>query len=241
MMQNEPRDEEKQDTSTPEGAAPAEPAEAKPEDGAPGPESDETSDAGAADDSGPDPLREELEETKNRLLRSLADIENMRRRHARELDEARKYAVTGFARELLDVADNLNRAIAAVPVKAREKIDLIRNLVDGVAMTEKMLLASFERHQISKVSPEPGEKFDHNRHQAMFEVPTDQHAPGSVAQVVAPGYVIADRLLRPAMVGVAKAVEPAAPDQGEAAERPDVDDEEGVSAQRPGDRVDTTA
>jgi molecular chaperone GrpE len=102
-------------------------------------------------------------------------------------------------------------------------------------MTEKALLASFERHQIAKVEPAPGERFDHNRHQAMYEVETDQYAPGSIAQVLQPGYTIADRLLRPALVGVAKS--PGAGDGGSGASEADDPDEAG----RPGRRLDTMA
>jgi molecular chaperone GrpE len=146
----------------------------------------------------------ELAETKDRLLRALADIENLRRRTARELDEARKSANTGFAREMLEIDDNLSRALRSIPATAGQDIGFVKTLAEGVAMTQKALAACFERHRIAKVTPEVGEKFDHNRHQAMFEVESDQ-APGTIAQVLQPGYVIADRLLRPAMVGVAKA------------------------------------
>jgi molecular chaperone GrpE len=150
-------------------------------------------------------LEAELADTKERLLRALAELENQRRRTMRDLEEAHKYAITNFARELLEVADNLNRALDAVPARAREEIDFVKSLADGVAMTEKALLACFERHKIAKVTPEIGEKFDHNRHQAMFEVTTAEQAPGTIAQVLQPGYTIAERLLRPALVGVAKA------------------------------------
>jgi molecular chaperone GrpE len=150
-------------------------------------------------------LEAELAETKDRLLRALAETENLRRRTVRDLEEAHKYAITNFARELLEVADNLNRALDAVPQRAREEIEFIKNLADGIAMTEKALLACFERHKIAMVTPELGERFDHNRHQAMFEVATADQPPGTVAQVLQPGYTIADRLLRPALVGVAKA------------------------------------
>jgi molecular chaperone GrpE len=153
-------------------------------------------------------LEAEVAAIKERLLRALADNENLRRRTMRDLEEAHKYAITNFARELLEVADNLSRALDAVPPRAREEIDFIKNLADGVAMTEKALLTCFERHKIAKVAPEIGEKFDHNRHQAMFEVATADQAPGTVAQVLQPGYTIADRLLRPALVGVAKAPAP---------------------------------
>ena len=155
----------------------------------------------------------------------------------RDLEEAHKYAISNFARELLEVADNLSRALDAVPPRAREDIEFVRNLADGIALTEKALLNAFERHQIAKVMPEIGDKFDHNRHQAMFEVATAEQPPGTVAQVLQPGYTIADRLLRPAMVGVAKAP------TGTPA--PDGDEGEGDAAAGrdagPGEWVDTSA
>jgi molecular chaperone GrpE len=158
-------------------------------------------------------LEAELADTKDRLLRALAEVENLRRRSARELDEARKYAVSGFARELLEVDDNLSRALANLPTDAGEVSGLVKTLGEGVALTQKALAACFERHRIAKVTPQIGERFDHNRHQAMFEVEADQPA-GTIAQVLQPGYVIADRLLRPALVGVAKAPAQAAGPEG---------------------------
>ena len=145
----------------------------------------------------------ELAETKDRMLRAMADVENTRRRATRDTEEARKYAVTGFARELLEVADNLTRALDSVPDEAREN-DQVKPLVEGIELTQRSLAACFEKHKISKVDPAVGDRFDHNRHQAMFEAETADHAPGSIVQVMQAGYVIADRLLRPAMVGVAK-------------------------------------
>jgi molecular chaperone GrpE len=185
-------------------------------------------------------LEAELQDTRERLLRALAETENLRRRTIRDLEEAHKYAISNFARELLEVADNLSRALDAVPPRAREEIEFVRNLADGIVLTEKTLLTAFERHQIAKVMPEIGEKFDHNRHQAMFEVPTSEQPPGTVAQVLQPGYTIADRLLRPALVGVAK---PPAPAAGHEGARHEGEREEDSAAQgdgRPGERVDTT-
>jgi molecular chaperone GrpE len=181
-------------------------------------------------------LEAELAETKDRLLRALAETENLRRRSVRDLEEAHKYAITNFARELLEVADNMSRALDAVPQRAREDIDFVKNLADGIAMTEKALLNCFERHKIAMVTPEIGEKFDHNRHQAMFEVETAEQPPGTVAQVLQPGYTIADRLLRPALVGVAKAAakgrfEPGSRDEAAA---PEVDVESGTPVDRAG-------
>jgi molecular chaperone GrpE len=180
-------------------------------------------------------LEAELAATKERLLRALADTENLRRRAAREVEEAHKYAITGFARELLEVADNLSRALVSIPPRARDEIDFVRNLADGVAITEKSLLTSFERHQIAKVMPELGSRFDHNLHQAMLEVETGDYPPGTIAQVMQPGYVIADRLLRPALVGVAKA--PSAQVSRGGVER----DARSAGGDKPGGRFDTTA
>jgi molecular chaperone GrpE len=157
-------------------------------------------------------LETELAQTKDALLRSHAEMENLRKRSARELEDARRYAITGFARDLLEVSDNLARAVAHIPPEIREKEEWASNLATGVEMTEKALLSVFERHQIRRIEPEKGEKFDHQRHQAMFEVPTDAHPPGTIAEVMAIGYAIGDRLLRPAMVGVAKAPNPAPQD-----------------------------
>jgi molecular chaperone GrpE len=171
-------------------------------------------------------LEAENAELKDRMLRALADTENLRRRSARDVEDARKYAVTSFARELLDVADNLGRALASLPAEPAARDELTQTLADGVAMTQRTLAAIFERQQIKPVEPKVGDRFDHNLHQAMFETETDAQPAGTIAQVLQPGYVIADRLLRPALVGVAK--RPAQP-AGAAAE--------GAAAQR----VDTSA
>jgi len=149
-------------------------------------------------------LQSEVAALKDRLLRTTAETENVRRRAEKDKADAGKYAVTGFARDMLNVSDNLRRALDAQPA---DIADDMKGFVEGVAMTESELLNTMERYGIAKVEPEVGEKFDHKFHQAMFEVPTEEYAPGSVMQVVAPGYVIKDRLLRPAMVGVAKGAE----------------------------------
>lgn len=154
----------------------------------------------------------EIAELKDRLLRTLAEMENLRQRTRREIDEAQTYGVTRFARDLLDVADNLRRAIDNAP--GGEQPEAVRNLVTGVEMTEQALLATFERNRIRKVTPERGERFDHKLHQAVFELPTDELPTGSIAEVLTPGYVIGDRLLRAAMVGVAKATPPSGPAEG---------------------------
>jgi molecular chaperone GrpE len=144
---------------------------------------------------------QEIADLKDKLLRALADVENTRRQKEREVDDARRYAVTRFARDLLDVADNLGRALA-VPAAAAEENPALTNLLTGVEMTERSLQGVLERHQVKRIDPQIGEKLDPNRHQAMFEVPRPDGAPGTIAEVVQAGYLIADRLLRPAMVGV---------------------------------------
>ena len=152
-----------------------------------------------------DQLRAENADLKDKLLRALADTENLRRRAEREKAEATLYAATNFARDLLSVADNFGRAMAALPDGAREKADeAIKNLLSGIEMTERELLQVFERHGIRRLEP-LGEKFDPNLHQAVFEVPTAEKPAGTVMQVAQSGYAIGERCLRPAMVGVAKA------------------------------------
>ena len=157
----------------------------------------------------PAPSAEEMAEMKDRLLRTLAEMENLRARTAREVEDVRKYAITGFARDVLEVADNLGRALASVPAGAREGDEAVRNLMLGVEMTERSLQGVMEKQRVRRIAPQKGDKFDPNLHQAMFEVPTAELPPGTVAEVMQAGYVLADRLLRPALVGVAKAAGPA--------------------------------
>ena len=158
-------------------------------------------------------LEAELAEQKDRLLRALAETENARRRAQRERAEAEKYAMSGFARDLLSAADNLRRALDSLP-EAMARDERTRNLLAGVAATERELLAAFERHGIRRIDPS-GEPFDHNFHQAIYEAERTEEPPGTIIEVLQPGYLIHDRLLRPAMVGVAKkaanSAEPAAP------------------------------
>ena len=150
-------------------------------------------------------LKEEAGALKDRLLRTAADMDNLRKRAEREKAEATLYAATTFARDLLSVADNMSRALAAMPAEAREKADeATRNLFAGIEMTERELLKVFERYNIRKVET-VGAKFDPNFHQALFEMPTKDHPPGTVVQEMQSGFAIGDRCLRPAMVGVAKA------------------------------------
>jgi molecular chaperone GrpE len=147
-------------------------------------------------------LEAELAEHKDRLLRALAETENVRRRAQRDREDALKYAVSGFARELLTAADNLRRALESLP-ESEVKDERTRSLLAGVAATERELLSIFERHGIKRIDPY-GERFDHNLHQAIFEAERPDQPSGTIVEVLQPGYVLHDRLLRPAMVGVAK-------------------------------------
>ena len=150
-------------------------------------------------------LTEEVATLKASMLRLAADADNTRKRLEREKAEAALYAATNFAKDLLSVADNMARALAAVAPETREVADEVtRNLLAGVEVTERELLNTFQRHGIRKLVT-VGEKFDPNMHQALFEVSTGEHPPGTVVQEVQPGYAIGERCLRPAMVGVAKA------------------------------------
>jgi molecular chaperone GrpE len=148
----------------------------------------------------------ELADSKDRLLRALAETENVRRRAERERADAAKYGASALARDLLNVADNLRRALDSLP-EAQAADERTRNLLQGVAATERELLAAFERNGIRRIAP-AGERFDHNLHQAIFELESTDQPPGTVVQVLQPGYVMHDRLLRPAMVAVAKSQQP---------------------------------
>jgi molecular chaperone GrpE len=149
-------------------------------------------------------LEAERAELKDKRLRTLAEIENLRRRTEREVADARAYAVTNFARDMLNVADNVRRAIESLPAEARQGADgALQGLIEGIELTERDLLKTLERHGVRKLEPQ-GQKFDPNLHQAMFEVPNAEVPNGTVVQVVQSGYVIGDRVLRPALVGVSK-------------------------------------
>jgi molecular chaperone GrpE len=159
-------------------------------------------------------LNAENAELKDRALRALADIENMRRRSEREAQDARSYGVTALARDLLNVADNLHRALENIPAEARIAAEgALKALVEGVELTSRELHTVLARHGVKKLEPE-GEKFDPNFHQAMFEVPDETLPAGTVTQVMQAGWKIAERVLRPAMVGVSKGG-PKSPPKGE--------------------------
>lgn len=149
-------------------------------------------------------LEAEVTSLKDQLLRAMAETENTRRRAQRDREDASKYAVSSFAKDLVSVADNLRRALEAVPPEGREKDEMLKSLAVGVEATERQLLGAFERAAIKKVDP-TGEPFDPNFHQVMFEIENTGKPAGTVVQVLQPGYTIHGRLLREAMVGVAKA------------------------------------
>ena len=168
-------------------------------------------------ESAPDPhavlekLVSENNELKDRALRALAETENMRRRTEKEIADARIYAVTNFARDLLSVVDNLERALASLTEEQREGAEpLLKALIDGVELTGKELTGVLARHGVKRLDPK-GEKFDPNFHQAMFEAPDESVPQGAVSQVMQSGWKIAERVLRPALVGVSKGAAKTAP------------------------------
>ncbi|WP_375704126.1 nucleotide exchange factor GrpE [Bartonella sp. AD328YNZD] len=148
-------------------------------------------------------LQDENKELKNQLLRLVADMENLRRRTMRDVADAKAYSIANFARDMLSVSDNLNRALEAIPEGARESDAGLKSLAEGVEMTERAMMAALERHGVQKIHPE-GQKFDPHFHQAMFEIPNADVPDNTVQQVVQAGYIIGERVLRPAIVGVAK-------------------------------------
>ncbi|AGF73958.1 heat shock protein GrpE [Bartonella australis AUST/NH1] len=148
-------------------------------------------------------LQDENKDLKDQILRLAADMENLRRRTARDVADARTYSIANFARDMLSVSDNLNRALEAIPEGAREKDAGLKMLAEGVEMTERAMMTALERHGVTKIHPE-GQKFDPHFHQAMFEIPNSDVPDNTVQQVVQAGYVIGERVLRPAIVGVAK-------------------------------------
>ena len=148
-------------------------------------------------------LQKELDETKDKMIRAVAEAENTRRRAQKEREDARKYSISGFAKELLTVSDNLRRALEAVQPELVEEHDQIKNLINGIEATERELLRAFEKNGITKLDTSEG-VFNPNHHEVMFEAPGTGQAPGTIVQTLEPGYMLHDRLLRPARVGVAK-------------------------------------
>jgi molecular chaperone GrpE len=164
------------------------------------------------------PTAQELAEVKDKLLRALAEVENIRRRAEREVADARQYAVTGFAREMLSVADNLRRAIEAVPAEQRQAGEgTLRALIEGVEVTERGLEQTLARFGVRRMEAK-GKKFDPSFHQAMYEVERDDAAPGTVVEEMQAGYTIGERVLKPALVAIAKKAAKAANNNARPAE-----------------------
>ncbi len=163
-------------------------------------------------------LEAEVARLKNDYLRALAETENVRKRAARERQEASQYAISGFARDLLSVGDNLQRALAAVDPQAKAGDPALQALISGVEMTEKELLSVLERYGV-RLIPAEGQPFDPHVHEAMYELPDPSVPQGTVVQVVQPGYTLHDRTLRPARVGIARG----GPKPGAAAPAPDAE------------------
>ena len=191
------------ETPVPEAAEPetAEPEASEPE--AAEPEAGEPEEAAAA----PDPvatLEAEVASLKDQLLRALAETENQRRRFERDRAEVVKYAFADFARELLSPVDNLRRALESLPADADMEDEVLKTLLAGVELTERELLQAFEKHGMRKIEP-LDTPFDYNLHQAMFELENTGKPPGTVVEVLQPGYMLRERLLRPALVVLAKA------------------------------------
>lgn len=146
---------------------------------------------------------QEIAELKDKLLRTLADMENLRRRSQKDREDAIKFSAANFARDMLSVADNLRRATESIPEECDADRTSLTAFIEGIALTEKELISTLERHGIRKIEP-MGEKFDPQFHEAMYEIPSVDAENGTVLQVVEAGYVIHDRLLRPAKVGISK-------------------------------------
>lgn len=148
-------------------------------------------------------LEDEVASMKDKALRALAEAENTRRRAEKSQNDTAKFAISKFAKDLLEVSDNMRRAIDSIPKEQIEENDLIKNIVVGIEATEKSMLSVFERNGIKKIEPTEG-KFDPNLHEAMFEAEDPSKQPGEIIQLIEPGFMLNDRLLRPARVGVAK-------------------------------------
>jgi molecular chaperone GrpE len=159
-------------------------------------------------------LNAENSQLKDRILRTLAEMENLRRRTEREVADAKTYGVTSFARDVLTVVDNLARALEHAPAEARAAAEpQIQSVIEGVELTARDLEAVLGRHGVKKLDPK-GQKFDPNFHQAIFEAPDESLPAGTVSQVIQSGWTIGDRVLRPAMVGISKGGPRAAPKEG---------------------------
>ena len=151
-------------------------------------------------------LQKQVTDLKDQLMRSLADGENLRKRTLKEVEHAKKYSHITFVRDLVSSVDNLQRALESVPDDNSQLSEPIKNLIIGLDIVEKEIITTFEKHNLKQIQP-LGEKFDYNFHQAMFEVPTNDTEPGVVVEVSQKGYLLHDRLVRPAMVGISKKIE----------------------------------
>ena len=167
-------------------------------------------------------LEAELDQAKDQMMRALADAENTRRRGLKDREDIRKYAVAEFARDLLDFSDNFGRALESLPKDLMEADERLKNVLTGIQAMESTLMKTFEKHGIKKIEP-MDELFNPNFHEVMFEAPATGKAAGTIVQVIEPGYVVADRLLRPARVGIAK------------------DEGQGGAGNGNGDNIDTSA
>ena len=184
-------------------------------------------------------LEKQVAELKDQLLRAVAETENLRRRAERERSDAAKYAAVPLIKDLLAVADNLERALSSVPEEAKQGDGALSSLLTGVEMTERELQSVLQRHKIEKLDP-MGQKMNPHEHEAMFEVPDANNEPGTVVQVIQQGYKLHDRLLRPARVGIARSDPQAAQAGGEAAGESATDGANDPSS-GPGQRIDTSA
>jgi molecular chaperone GrpE len=153
-----------------------------------------------------DLLNVQISDLKDQLLRTMAESENIRKRTLKEVEQAKKYSHISFVRDLVSSVDNLKRALDSVPDDKMDFPEPITNLILGLEIIEKEIVTTLERHNIKQISP-LGEKFDYNFHQAMFEVPTNDSEPGVIVEVSQNGYLLYDRLVRPAMVGISKKIE----------------------------------
>lgn len=204
---------------------------------------DEAPNAMAAEPDAPadDPvarLTGEVAALKDQLLRALAETENLRRRSEREREDAVKYASVPLVRDLVNVADNLRRALASVPAEEAQGNEQLKTLLDGVEMTDRELQTIFARHHIERIEP-LGQRLDPHLHEALYEIPDPSAAAGTVLQVLQAGYRLRDRLIRPAQVAVAKGGPSAA--AGPAAATPESSGNDGADRREPGRRFDTSA
>jgi len=151
-------------------------------------------------------LEQKVIDLKDQLMRSLADGENLRKRTQKDVEHAKKYSHISFIKELVSSVDNLQRALQSIPEDTSSLPEPIKNLIVGLEIVEKEVISTLEKHNVKQINP-LGEKFDYNFHQAMFEVVTNESDPGTVVEVSQKGYLLYDRLVRPAMVGIAKKID----------------------------------